>query len=182
VPLASSGPMCNPPLRTLAASWRGRDQSAGRVVVLGSADVLSGEWLRRQENSRACDALLQWLHPVCSKSHACLIYLGAMSCLFTYYGGGSCICMYKNKSIQKSMHTQQSQLILVIGVRYTFGSYALVFCSRVNLGHCGISGSIGNRLHPSLRQSSLAPWCDGPTGDATSTVCRIMDFLSQWSR
>lgn len=63
VPLASSGPMCNPPLRTLAASWRGRDQSAGRVVVLGSADVLSGEWLRRQENSRACDALLQWLHP-----------------------------------------------------------------------------------------------------------------------
>lgn len=61
--LVTSGPMCNPPLRPLAAGWRSRSLAGGRVVALGSADALSGKWLERPANAAACDALLRWLQP-----------------------------------------------------------------------------------------------------------------------
>lgn len=64
-PLLVSGSMCNPPLKPLVAGWRGHSPVAGRVAVVGSADMLAGDWLGRPGNSAACDALLAWLRPVC---------------------------------------------------------------------------------------------------------------------
>lgn len=63
-PILLSGSMCNPPLRPLAAVWRGPpDSGCGRVAALGTAAVFNREALQLPGNAVACDLLFDWLRP-----------------------------------------------------------------------------------------------------------------------
>ena len=60
VPLLSSGPISFPLNRPVCAAAQS-SPSAGRVVVLGSADCFADDWLEKEENSKLCDVLISYL-------------------------------------------------------------------------------------------------------------------------
>jgi len=65
VPLLSSGHIAYPLNRPVAAVWQGDSQpgggKAGRVAVVGSADMLGDEWLDKEDNWRIGEQLIGWL-------------------------------------------------------------------------------------------------------------------------
>ena len=66
VPVLSSGKICYPTQRPLAALWRGnkaRGEGDGRVAVLGSGQMADDEWLDREDNAKIMDFVLRWLSP-----------------------------------------------------------------------------------------------------------------------
>ena len=66
VPVLSSGKICYPTQRPLAALWRGnkaRGEGDGRVAVLGSGQMADDEWLDREDNAKIMDFTLRWLSP-----------------------------------------------------------------------------------------------------------------------
>jgi hypothetical protein len=70
VPVLSSGRMCYPMQRPLAAAWEAPPGGGGgRVLVLGSAAVFGDEWLDREENARLADWAFKWLRPVGGHYH-----------------------------------------------------------------------------------------------------------------
>lgn len=65
-PLLSSGPISYPMNRPIAAVWESETvaevgSQRGRLVVIGSADIFSDEWLDKEENGKLCDVLFSWL-------------------------------------------------------------------------------------------------------------------------
>ncbi|GBF92313.1 hypothetical protein Rsub_05515 [Raphidocelis subcapitata] len=64
VPLLSSGRVCYPMQRPLAAAWEAQPGGGGgRVLVLGSAAVFDDAWLDREGNARLADWAFKWLRP-----------------------------------------------------------------------------------------------------------------------
>ena len=66
VPVLSSGKICYPTQRPLAALWRGnkaRGEGDGRVAVLGSGQMADDKWLDREDNAKIMDFVLRWLSP-----------------------------------------------------------------------------------------------------------------------
>lgn len=66
VPLLSSGPISYPMNRPVVAMWESETVSEvggqrGRLVVSGSSEMFSDDWIDKEENSSLCDVLLSWL-------------------------------------------------------------------------------------------------------------------------
>ena len=63
VPLLSSGHIAYPLNRPVAGVWQGESggSKAGRVAVVGSADMFGDEWLEKEDNWRICEQLVGWL-------------------------------------------------------------------------------------------------------------------------
>ena len=64
VPIISSGPVSYPTNRPIAAVWESEtaaEQGRGRLVVVGSAELFSDDWVDKEENSKLCDVLVGWL-------------------------------------------------------------------------------------------------------------------------
>jgi intraflagellar transport protein 52 len=65
-PLLSSGPVSYPMNRPIASAWEAETVSElgaqrGRLVVCGSVDIFSDDWLDKEENAKLCDVILAWL-------------------------------------------------------------------------------------------------------------------------
>jgi intraflagellar transport protein 52 len=66
IPLLSSGPISYPMNRPIAAMWESETVNnagarRGRMVVLGSVEIFSDDWIDKDENSKLCDILMAWL-------------------------------------------------------------------------------------------------------------------------
>jgi intraflagellar transport protein 52 len=66
IPLLSSGPISYPMNRPIAAMWESetvKDAGSrrGRMVVVGSVEIFSDDWIDKDENSKLCDILMSWL-------------------------------------------------------------------------------------------------------------------------
>jgi len=64
VPLLSSGHIAYPLNRPIAGVWQGESMGgskAGRVAVVGSADMLGDDWLDKEDNWRIGEQLIGWL-------------------------------------------------------------------------------------------------------------------------
>ncbi|KAK9799752.1 hypothetical protein WJX73_009729 [Symbiochloris irregularis] len=57
--LLSSGEACHPHDQPLGALWT--EEGKGRVAVLGSAAMLSDDWLSQEDNAHIADWLFRWL-------------------------------------------------------------------------------------------------------------------------
>jgi intraflagellar transport protein 52 len=65
VPLLSSGRICYPMQRPLAAGWEAPAGSGGgRLLVLGSCRLFDDRWLDKEANARLMDWAFKWLRPV----------------------------------------------------------------------------------------------------------------------
>ncbi|CAG9461231.1 unnamed protein product [Pedinophyceae sp. YPF-701] len=62
VPLLSTGKVSYPTRRPVAAAWQAPG-GRGKIAVVGSADLLSDDWLDKEENSRVMDFLFRWMRP-----------------------------------------------------------------------------------------------------------------------
>jgi intraflagellar transport protein 52 len=60
ITLLSSGTTSYPVDCPVAAAWEATTGS-GRLIVVGSADIFSDDWLEREDNSKLCDALIKYL-------------------------------------------------------------------------------------------------------------------------
>ncbi|KAI8467807.1 MAG: hypothetical protein J3K34DRAFT_460202 [Monoraphidium minutum] len=64
VPLLSSGRICYPTQRPLAAAWEAPPGSGGgRLLVVGSARLFDDRWLDKEANARLMDWAFKWLRP-----------------------------------------------------------------------------------------------------------------------
>jgi len=66
IPLLSSGPISYPMNRPIAAMWEAETVNnigarRGRMVVIGSVEIFSDDWIDKDENSKLCDILVSWL-------------------------------------------------------------------------------------------------------------------------
>lgn len=65
-PLLTSGPISYPMNRPIAALWESETVSEiggqrGRLILLGSVDIFSDDWLDKEENSKLCDVVFTYL-------------------------------------------------------------------------------------------------------------------------
>ncbi len=63
-PLLSSGSISYPMNRPIAGIWEsdsGSGAKRGRLIVLGSADIFTDDWIDKEENNKLCDLLFGWL-------------------------------------------------------------------------------------------------------------------------
>lgn len=64
-PLLSSGPISYPMNRPIAGFWEAETsisgRQRGRLLVLGSVEMFSDDWLDKEENAKLCDLLFSWL-------------------------------------------------------------------------------------------------------------------------
>jgi len=61
VPVLCSGHIAYPLSRPTGAVWQGEGKGAGRIAVIGSADMIADEWLDKEDNWKICEVLLKWL-------------------------------------------------------------------------------------------------------------------------
>ena len=66
VPLFSSGAISYPMNRPIAAMWEAETVNnagsrRGRMLVIGSVELFSDDWIDKEENSKLCDVLMLWL-------------------------------------------------------------------------------------------------------------------------
>lgn len=66
IPLLSSGPISYPMNRPIAAMWEAETVNnvgarRGRMVVIGSVEIFSDDWIDKDENSKLCDIIVSWL-------------------------------------------------------------------------------------------------------------------------
>jgi hypothetical protein len=64
--LLSSGPISYPINRPIASVWESETVAEvgaqrGRLVVVGSVDIFSDDWLDKEENGKLCDCVFSWL-------------------------------------------------------------------------------------------------------------------------
>jgi intraflagellar transport protein 52 len=68
VPLLSSGCICFPMQRPLAAAWEGPPLAGGgrggRLLVFGSVQLFDDRWLDKEANARLMEWAFKWLRPV----------------------------------------------------------------------------------------------------------------------
>jgi len=65
VAVLSSGKICYPMQRPLAAAWEAQPGSGGgRLLVLGAAQAFDDQWLDKEDNARLMDWVFKWLRPV----------------------------------------------------------------------------------------------------------------------
>lgn len=57
----SSGAVSYPMNRAICAAWEGNSTKRPRVVAVGSVEMLSDEWLEKEENALVCDMIFKWL-------------------------------------------------------------------------------------------------------------------------
>lgn len=65
-PLLSSGNISYPMNRPIAGFWEAETimtgcKQRGRLVVIGSVEIFSDEWIDKEENMKLCDVLFAWL-------------------------------------------------------------------------------------------------------------------------
>jgi intraflagellar transport protein 52 len=63
-PLLSSGAISYPMNRPIAAVWEAETMTGdqrGRLLVIGSVEVFSDDWLDKEENAKLCDVLFSWM-------------------------------------------------------------------------------------------------------------------------
>lgn len=63
-PLLSSGPISYPMNRPIAGVWESetmQGEQRGRLLVIGSVEIFSDEWIDKEENGKLCDILFSWL-------------------------------------------------------------------------------------------------------------------------
>jgi intraflagellar transport protein 52 len=65
-PFLSSGPISFPVNRPLAGFWESETVAVnagkrGRLVVIGSVEIFSDDWIDKEENGKLCDLLFAWL-------------------------------------------------------------------------------------------------------------------------
>lgn len=64
-PLLSSGPISYPMNRPISGFWEAETsmtgRQRGRLLVLGSVEIFSDDWLDKEENAKLCDLLFAWL-------------------------------------------------------------------------------------------------------------------------
>lgn len=90
VPLLSSGRICYPMQRPLAAAWEAPPGSGGgRLLVLGSARMFDDRWLDKEENARLMDWVFKWLRPVSGRRGLALSW--PVACLHVQYARRSCM-------------------------------------------------------------------------------------------
>lgn len=66
IPILSSGFISFPMNRPVAAVWQdgglsAPPQGSGRIVVMGSVDIFSDEWLEKEENGKLQEIIFKWL-------------------------------------------------------------------------------------------------------------------------
>jgi intraflagellar transport protein 52 len=66
IPLLSSGAISYPMNRPIAAMWESETVNnagarRGRMIVLGSVEIFSDDWIDKDDNSKLCDILMAWL-------------------------------------------------------------------------------------------------------------------------
>ena len=66
IPLLSSGAISYPMNRPIAAMWESETVNnagsrRGRMIVLGSVELFSDDWIDKEENNKLCDILMSWL-------------------------------------------------------------------------------------------------------------------------
>jgi intraflagellar transport protein 52 len=61
VPVLCSGHIAYPLSRPTGAVWQGEGKGAGRIAVIGSADMFADDWLDKEDNWKICEVLVKWL-------------------------------------------------------------------------------------------------------------------------
>ncbi|KAJ4454354.1 putative Intraflagellar transport protein 52 [Paratrimastix pyriformis] len=61
VPILSTGDLCFPMHRPIAAVYKHPQTSGGRIAVVGSVHLMDDAWLNKEENAALVQILLKWL-------------------------------------------------------------------------------------------------------------------------